>query len=225
MVTINTVISRVDSIKLNTYTAEEKARWIIELEGRIYREIMRGFGEYPVSEYPRDGDRELIATSPYDVIYDYYLFAMIDFHNREEGNYANSYDMFNEKYNEFAKAYQRSNRPSNGGEINTMGWAYSGNLPSDGLTVDEKIWNHDSEHGSHPYILQMMKQRYDAMYILIEDYKKSIENIATESEIKAMINDSESRVMNVIEAYAKELRLYGDALERVYSALEREGIL
>lgn len=186
MITINSVIARVDAVKVNTYTAEEKARWLIELDGRIYREIFRCFGDYPVSEYPRDGDKELLVSSPYDVIYDYYLFAMIDFHNRETDNYANSFAMFNEKFTEFAKAWQRQNRPKDGGVIDTMGWASSSALGEE-LTVDDKIWNHDNEHGSHPYILQMIKQRYEAMSILLEQYRSLVDGTATDDDIKRLI--------------------------------------
>jgi hypothetical protein len=187
MVTINSVIARVDAVKINTYTAEEKARWIIELEGRIFREILRCFGEYPVSEYPRDGDRELIVSSPYDVVYDYYLFSMIDFHNRETENYENSFAIFNARYNDFATDWQRRNRPPDGGTIDTMGWANPSGNNNEGLTVDEKITNHDSEKGSHPYILQMMKQRYDAMYLRIEQYKALVDNTATDDDIERLI--------------------------------------
>jgi hypothetical protein len=62
------------------------------------------------------------------------------------------------------------------------------NLKVDTLyPVDEKITNHDSEQGSHPYILQMMKQRYDAMYLLIEQYRALVDGTATDDDIKRLI--------------------------------------
>lgn len=103
-----TVIHRADELKRNTYSSEEKLRWLLEIEGKIFHEVMRCPGEFNYKEYMDNYDsKELLLKPPYDLVYDYYLFSMIDFHNREFENYANSYAMFNEKFNEFAKAWQR----------------------------------------------------------------------------------------------------------------------
>lgn len=122
MASIRDVIYRVDCVKDNTYTAEEKARWLIEVEGKIYREVLRSSEELQVKNYLANSDISLVVDPPYDSLYDYYLFAMIDFHNREGENYNNSYMMFNEKFNDFAKYRQRTHRPPDSGGIDTMGF-------------------------------------------------------------------------------------------------------
>ncbi len=120
MVNIDDVISRVDALKANTFGSHEKARWLLELEGKIFREVLRCSEEIPV--YSTEDEVWLTVEPPYDVLYDYYLFAMIDFHNRETENYNNSYMIFNEKFNDFAKFFQRTHRPPDSGGFNTMGY-------------------------------------------------------------------------------------------------------
>lgn len=186
MTNINGVIARVDAVKLNTYTEEEKARWLIELDGRIFREIMRGFGPLPPEKYPQDAEKELLVPSPYDVLYDYYLFAMIDFHNREVENYENSYAMFNDKYNDFAKAWQRTHVPPHSGGFNTMGRAPGCGTVSES-EIEEKINNHDLAEGSHPFLLRIIKQRYDALQLLIEQYKALCDGAATDADISEAV--------------------------------------
>ena len=79
-------------------------------------------GELPWQEQQNELDVQLLAEAPYDDIYVYYLLAMIDFYNREPENYNNSYMMFNEKYNDFAKWWQRTHTPQKSGGFNTMGF-------------------------------------------------------------------------------------------------------
>jgi hypothetical protein len=49
----------------------------------------------------------LIVPEPYDKMYKEYLFAMIDFHNREYESYNNNVIMYNNTLEEFAKWYKQ----------------------------------------------------------------------------------------------------------------------
>lgn len=111
MPTINEVIERVDKIKPCSYGDKEKARWLMELEGKLFLEVLQGEGESPPSRFPEDGGKPLIAEFPYDNIYDLYLQAMIDFHNREIQNYNNSMTMYAVALDEFKRWYRRSHMP------------------------------------------------------------------------------------------------------------------
>lgn len=114
MSTINQVIERVDGIKPNTYGENDKANWLYRLDGRISREILK---ENPPQQYkyPEDGDKELLVPFPYDNIYDYYLQAMISYHNNEIGGYNNANMLYLEAFNAYAKLYQRENVPKSAG--------------------------------------------------------------------------------------------------------------
>lgn len=104
--TPNKVIEIVDGIKPNSYSEEIKIRWISELDGIVQKQV---FQEKNATEYvyPDDMDRELLIPHPYDNIYQFYLEAMIDYYNREYGNYNNSVMMFDSKFSEYKKAYIR----------------------------------------------------------------------------------------------------------------------
>lgn len=104
--TINKAIEQVDGIVLNTFDTEAKFHWIANLDGMIARVVM-GMAE-PVSyEYPKDMDKPLLVWEPFEDIYELYLQAMIDFHNREYDNYNNSMLMFNERLEDYKAWYIR----------------------------------------------------------------------------------------------------------------------
>ncbi len=119
--TINEAIVAVDGQKPNAYDENTKAAWISQLDGRIFLEVMHGRMVCPCCgqpittwagyTFPEDGDRPLLAAAPYDNLYVLYLMAMIDFANREYGNYQNSMTMFNTAYGEFAAQWQRTHLP------------------------------------------------------------------------------------------------------------------
>lgn len=116
MPSINEVLERCAGVRPDPYSDEDKARWLIGLEGRIYKELMKSappnpYPDDPPRKYPEDGDKPLLAGAPYDRLYDYYLFAMADFHSSEADGYNNDMTLFNAAYSEFAGAYRRANTP------------------------------------------------------------------------------------------------------------------
>lgn len=114
MPTINEVIERVERIKpVANVDDQDKARWLIELDGRILREIIQKSvhdtpPDMPPAEWPEDGDKRLLVPSPYDRLYDLYLLAQIEFAIREFGNYNNSMAAFNSLLDIYA-CHQRNN--------------------------------------------------------------------------------------------------------------------
>ena len=60
--------------------------------------------------YPDDMDKELLIPAPFDSLYSLYLQAMIDYQNKEYGNYNNSASMFETRFSDYKKAYIRENR-------------------------------------------------------------------------------------------------------------------
>ena len=99
MATMNTVIERVDALKPNAYTDEDKYRWINQLEGLVSIQVM-GM-DAPEYDLPGDADTPLLVGHPFDDIYELYVSAMIDYHNREYNNYNNVVLMFQERFDQF----------------------------------------------------------------------------------------------------------------------------
>ncbi len=131
--TPNKAIEIIDKLKPNSYSEEDKLRWINELDGLVkrlvfqwdekyiqelktqhksgelteetYKELMDKMKQYV---YPDDMDKELLIPAPFDDSYTLFLEAKIDYHNREFANYNNSATMFDSQFSEFKKDYIRN---------------------------------------------------------------------------------------------------------------------
>ena len=125
MPTINEVIERVERIKpVANVDDKDKARWLIELDGRILREIIQKSvhdtpPDMPPAEWPEDGDKRLLVPSPYDRLYDLYLLAQIEFAIREFGNYNNSMAAFNSLLDIYACHYRNNHMPVSHGDFHS----------------------------------------------------------------------------------------------------------
>lgn len=106
--TPNKAIEKVDSLKPNTYSEEVKLDWINTLDGMVKRLVMQDDNFTPYV-YPDDMDKELLIPAPFENAYGLYIEAMIDYYNREYGNYNNSVAMFDGLFTEYKKAYIREN--------------------------------------------------------------------------------------------------------------------
>ena len=104
--TPNKAIEIVDSLKPNSYSEEDKLRWINELDGMVQRLVIQADNINQYS-YPEDMDKELLIPAPFDDVYTLFLEAKIDYYNREYGNYNNSAMMFEAQFSEYKKAYIR----------------------------------------------------------------------------------------------------------------------
>ncbi len=107
--TPNKVIESVDGIRPNSYGEEIKLRWISDLDGMVKRLVHQEEDVTPYV-YPDDMDKELLIPFPFDNIYGLYLESMIDFYNREYGNYNNSAMMFEGRFSEYKKWYIRKHK-------------------------------------------------------------------------------------------------------------------
>ena len=117
MPTINEVIERVERIRPVAHIDDQdKARWLMELDGRIWREVL-GKSEHdtppeePPRQWPEDGDKPLLVPQPYDRLYDLYLIAMLEFSIREYGSYNNTMTAFNDALDKFACHHRNTHMP------------------------------------------------------------------------------------------------------------------
>ncbi len=107
--TPNKAIEYVDSIRPNAYEEEVKLRWISDVDCMVQKLVFQDKACTPYI-YPDDMDKELLIKPPFDNVYAFYLESMIDYYNREYGNYNNSAAMFETRFNEYKKAYIREHR-------------------------------------------------------------------------------------------------------------------
>lgn len=118
--TIAEVISKVDALKPNTYTPEDKVGWLATLDSRVMSQIIYAheshephffYGYDPVDDLNTD----LIVPAPYDEMYLRWLEAMIDYHNSEDDRYNNAITLFNNAYEGYKKHYTRTHMPRSHG--------------------------------------------------------------------------------------------------------------
>lgn len=98
-------IERADALRPNPFSAEEKLRWLSELDGKIAGEILDINSEFDYIN--ANEETELLVKLPYTDIYLFYLCAMIDFFSRDYGEYNNSMLMVNSIMEALAKAVIR----------------------------------------------------------------------------------------------------------------------
>lgn len=113
--TIMDAINTVDNLKHNTYSQDDKVKWLSQLDHRIMRLIIdaheggrRSFNGY---DQDTDGDTKLLVPAPFDEIYLRWLEAQIDYNNGEYGKYNNSITMFNTVYKDYENYYRRTHMP------------------------------------------------------------------------------------------------------------------
>ena len=114
--TIHEAIARLDMLKHNTFTDEQKIAWLSELDGHIRTNLLdthEGGPEEPFTGYdaltPRD--TKLLVLFPDDGFYVPYLMAMVDYHNGEIEKYNNSNAIYRAQYNLFRCRYTRNHMP------------------------------------------------------------------------------------------------------------------
>ena len=114
--TIIEAINRIDSLKPNTYTKEEKIRWLSTIEGMIKRNVIdhhEGAENVVFDGYNEDTpvDTVLIVQEPYDELYVLWLEAMIDYTNGEFTKYNNVIIRYNDMYQMFFNDFNRTHMP------------------------------------------------------------------------------------------------------------------
>ena len=115
--TIKECIDRVDNVKPNQYSDDDKVRWLSFLDGTIINDVIKtheGYeGEYDLFEgYSTDKmGVHLIAKAPHDALYEAYLKMKIDEENGETARYNNSATMFNSYLELYKKWYNKHHMP------------------------------------------------------------------------------------------------------------------
>lgn len=114
--TIQLVIDQIRTMKPNAFDDNTLVRWISDLEGMIYNEvILTHEGDTDIQHGPYDPIEDmgtvLIVPEPYSDVYTKWLSAQIDFHNSEFARYNNDMSMYNSAMATYADWYNRAHLP------------------------------------------------------------------------------------------------------------------
>lgn len=119
--TIAEVIAKVDALKPNTYTMEDKVDWLSTLDARVKAKIIDAHCQrepvfFEGYDSIDDQETELLVSAPYDEMYMRWLEAQIDYHNSEDERYNNAIMLFNNIYEDFKTHYTRTHLPISHGK-------------------------------------------------------------------------------------------------------------
>jgi len=112
--TVNEAITMVDYLEPNQYTSEQKLKWLDQLDGKIFDELILTHEHDEDASYTRHTATTdaLLVPFPYDQdVYVNYLKAMIAESNHESAKYNSSMVLFNTAYQQYASKYNRENIP------------------------------------------------------------------------------------------------------------------
>jgi hypothetical protein len=111
--TVGEIIAEVDDLKPNTFDVAMKIRWLSQLDGKVYNDVICTHEADEKTKYHghEEVSEELLVRDPYTDIYRYYLYAMMDYSNEETERYQNSMLMFNNAYQAFCNYYNRTHKP------------------------------------------------------------------------------------------------------------------
>lgn len=106
MPTASQILKYIEDTKPHAFSEDTLIVWLNEIEGTIFHDILdrTDFDEIT----PDDLDRVLVAPPPHSGVYWTWLYAMIDFAAEDYSNYQNDIQMFNAKWDAYAKWVQRN---------------------------------------------------------------------------------------------------------------------
>ena len=122
--TVANILAEVDEIKPNTYDEAVKIKWLSQLDGKIFNDLLLthehdlvedeegNLVEPTFTAYTEEDENvDVIAPDAYADLYRHYLFAQIDYSNGEADRFQNSMIMHNSALKEFYDYYNRTHKP------------------------------------------------------------------------------------------------------------------
>ena len=109
-------INRLNALKFNTYTQDDKVQWLSRLDSMVKKQIIdthEGAEAVSFSGYTADTptDTFLLVPAPFDEVYLRWMEAQIDYHNGEYDKYNNAIIMFNTAFEAYQKHYNSAHKP------------------------------------------------------------------------------------------------------------------
>ena len=104
-------IALTDALLPNAYDTACKLRWLSELDGMIFRELLSWHEDAPEAPGTLREEDTLLVGAPYHGLYADYLAAMIHMHDAEFERYSNAMLRYNSAYAAFACDYNRNHMP------------------------------------------------------------------------------------------------------------------
>lgn len=114
--TIQEAITRLDALIFNTYSNDDKIRWLSGLDTAIKQQIIdtheggqdvKFFGYTPHTP----ADTVLLVPAPFDEVYLRWMEAQIHYHNGEYDKYNAAIILYNTAFDAYASYYNKHHMP------------------------------------------------------------------------------------------------------------------
>lgn len=115
--TIQAAIDLIDSLKPNMFSDQQKVAWLSELDGMIWREVIKTHEGYPAGidlvGYDQDTEMDtvLLAPEPYSDLYKHWLASRMDVSNRDNQEYTKDMVLFNNAWQTLCNYWNRAYMP------------------------------------------------------------------------------------------------------------------
>lgn len=115
--TIQAAIDLIDSLKPNMFSDQQKVAWLSELDGMIWREVIKTHEGYPVGidfvgyDLDTEMDTVLLVPAPYTDVYKHWLASRMDISNRDNSEYTKDMVLFNSAWQTLCDYWNRTYMP------------------------------------------------------------------------------------------------------------------
>ncbi len=106
--TLGECIQRADALRPNACTEQEKARWVLELEGELERDFFPRYEDWTPPEKVSGRALTLLASGPFEELYVFRLLARLELADREWESRDAYNALANQLLSEFKKAWHRT---------------------------------------------------------------------------------------------------------------------
>lgn len=107
-------IGRLDALRHNTFSQEEKIQWLNQVDSLVYQEVIsthEGACDFRPYDARTPLEQTLLVPSPYDELYLHYLEAQMDYYQGETDRYNRSMGMFQSVLTAYINYYNRTHLP------------------------------------------------------------------------------------------------------------------
>lgn len=118
--TLGECIRRVDQLRPNAATEEEKARWALELERELETVFLPRYCgpiREGASRWPEDRAKELLGSGPFEEMYVYRVLAHCELMDQEWDAYNAHIVMARQLESDFKKEWARTHRRRCSGDV------------------------------------------------------------------------------------------------------------
>lgn len=112
--TMMEAIGRLDALRHNTFSQEEKIQWLNQVDSLVYQEVIsthEGACDFRPYDAQTPLEQTLLVPSPYDELYLHYLEAQMDYYQGETDRYNRAMGMFQSVLTAYINYYNRTHLP------------------------------------------------------------------------------------------------------------------